>query len=416
MTSKQTKRLFWVSMIVAQAGAFVIFKDLADISQWVVQSPREFTMAVWYNRYVITAVAVVALVIACWLWFRNRDVCHRAILAVLVGVFAINMYSGMLNVTWMFRPLQDAGTFLLDRRSRAAHGAQPRVRAIRQGRLRERRRHRGARRRRRRHGAVAYSDYYLLQPHVVDAGTVNGEDVVMTYCGLTNLGVAYSPVIDDQPLNLRAITQLKNNLVLADENTGEPIQQLWGHLEGAPERGRMNEIATVRMPFGSYRALFPDGKVFVNEIAAFSDNPVLAVWDRIVRHGMMLWGVGLQWNNPDKAAFPSIEQHDDRLPMKELVYTVSVGDDHVAYTKAFIEAEGGVINTAIGGRPVVVTYDRELDVVAAFFNASGGPVASVDVFGRTGGGQRLERVNTLKSKIFWFIFAEFYPNAGVNRV
>ena len=37
---------FWGFMLVAQAGAFVIFKDLADISQWLVQSTRQFTMSV----------------------------------------------------------------------------------------------------------------------------------------------------------------------------------------------------------------------------------------------------------------------------------------------------------------------------------------------------------------------------------
>ena len=49
---------FWLAMIVAQAAAFVIFKDLADISQWLVQSSREFTMTVWYNRHLITGIAI----------------------------------------------------------------------------------------------------------------------------------------------------------------------------------------------------------------------------------------------------------------------------------------------------------------------------------------------------------------------
>ncbi len=44
------------------------------------------------------------------------------------------------------------------------------------------------------------------------------------------------------------------------------------------------------------------------------------------------------------------------------------------------------------------------------------PVSDVDIFGKTGDGRQLERVNTLKSKMFWFIFAEFYPETDVNRV
>jgi len=415
VTDLQKKLVFWATMIGAQVGAFIVFKDLADISQWVVQSPREFTMAVWYNRYLIVGISVILLVLAGILWWRNRALCGRMIFASLIVFFVVNMYSGMVNVTWMFRPQQDQGNFVsID------EAVKQMEKSVGHARFGDER-----------YGDVdeievlvieadngvfAYSDYYLLQPHVVNAGKVDGEDVVMTYCGLTNLGVAYSPVIGDQKLNLRAITQLKNNLVLVDENTDEPIQQLWGHMEGAPERGRMKEIATYRMPFGSFRKLYPDGKVFVNEIADFSENPVLAVWDRVVRNGMMLWGVGLQWNNPDKAAFPSIRDYDKRLPMKELVYTVSVSDDHVAYTKEFIGAEDGIINVTIGQQPIVILYDETHDVVAAFFRRNAEPVREVDVFGKTDTGTQLARVNTLKSKIFWFIFAEFYPGVDVNRV
>lgn len=238
----------------------------------------------------------------------------------------------------------------------------------------------------------------------------------MTYCGLTNLGIAYSPVINNQKLDLTVMTQLKNNLVLFDKNSGEAIQQIWGTMERNPEKGRMQEWPTIRMPFSSFKKLYPDGKVFVNEIPDFSKNPVLAAWDRLVRHGMMLWGVGLNWIQNEKPAFPTIEFKDRRLPMKELIYAISVGDDHVAYSKEFILGQGNTVNVAIGGRPIVIDYDPEFDSIAAFFNTTGSPVSEVDIFGQLKDGARLPRVNTLKSRLFWFIFAEFYPHADVNRV
>ena len=265
-------------------------------------------------------------------------------------------------------------------------------------------------------GAYAYSDYYLLQPHVAKGDTIEGEEVIMTYCGLTNLGIAYSPVIDEQPLDLTVMTQLKNNLVLFDKNSGQAIQQLWGTMERDPEQVRMKEWPTIRMPFGSFRQLYPDGKVFVNEIAGFSENPVLAAWDRLVRHGMMLWGVGLNWLDNEKPAFPTIDFKDRRLPMKELIYSISIGDDHVVYSKDFIIEQGNNINVEIGGEPIVIDYDPEFDSVAAFFNTTDTDVTGIDIFGNTDTGVKLERVNTLKSRLFWFIFAEFYPDTDVNRV
>ena len=170
------------------------------------------------------------------------------------------------------------------------------------------------------------------------------------------------------------------------------------------------------MPMSSFRALYPEGKVFINEIADFTENPVLAAWDRLVRHVMMYWGVGLNWVDNDKPAFPTIEYRDKRLPMKELVYTISLNGDHVAYSKDFGRMQGAPINTVIGNEGVVVDYDEEFDVVTAFFNDTGSEITEVDIFGNTPDGSTLSRVNTLKSKLFWFIFAEFFPETDVNRV
>ena len=103
--------------------------------------------------------------------------------------------------------------------------------------------------------------------------------------------------------------------------------------------------------------------------------------------------------------------------MKAFVYAITVGEDHVAYTKEFVKQQGNTINVEIGGKAIVVDYDPQLDVLTAFFGRDGDALVSdVDIFGKTDDGRQLERVNTLKSKMFWFIFAEFYPETDVNRV
>ncbi len=402
-------------MLIAQLSAFIIFKDLADISQWVVQSSREFTMMVWYNRHIIAGIAILALLVSLLTWRTEKKICPNLLLGFFVFVFVFNFYSGMVNPKWMFRSQQHEAKFVpveeapkyMEQSLRLAHfGPESYVSAddidvivLETD-----------------NGAYAYSDYYLLQPHVAQGDTIGGEDVIMTYCGLTNLGIAYSPVIDGQQLDLSVMTQLKNNLVLFDKHSGQAIQQLWGTMERDPRQVKMKEWPTIRMPFGSFKRLYPDGKVFINEIAGFSENPILAVWDRVVRHGMMLWGVGLNWIDNEKPAFPTIEFKDRRLPMKELIYSVSIGDDHVAYSKDFIIEQGNNINVEIGGKPIVIDYDPEFDAVSAFFNTMDEAVTDIDIFGNTKAGVKLERVNTLKSRLFWFIFAEFYPDTDVNRV
>lgn len=154
--------------------------------------------------------------------------------------------------------------------------------------------------------------------------------------------------------------------------------------------------------------------MFVNEIAGFSKNPLAAAWDRLTRHVMMYNGVSLQWVGDDPA-FPTIKEFDERLPRKSLVYGLNVDDDYVAYTKEFVIESGNIVNTTIGDRPVVIAYDEHYDSVAAFYNGTGEPVLAVNVVGELADGRTLERVETLKSEIFWFIWANFFKDTGVNR-
>ena len=66
------KILFWSSMLLAQVLAFMLFKDLADLSQWVIQGSRETTMAIWYNRFPIAIVSIIALLFSSVVWIRTR--------------------------------------------------------------------------------------------------------------------------------------------------------------------------------------------------------------------------------------------------------------------------------------------------------------------------------------------------------
>jgi hypothetical protein len=409
-----TKLLFWLLLASSLALNFLIFRDLADISQWLIQSSREVTMWVWYNRQLLAVASLGTLLLAWLLWFRNRALCGRKTLIALSGVALFLFYSGYINPHLMFRSQQHSGQFVSVSAARpyfersfewARFGWQryPSVDDISLIVLETDT------------GAIGYSDYFILQPHVAQGGTVGGETVVMTYCGLTNLGIAYSPVIDGQPLDLSVMTQLQNNLVLWDHNSGEPIQQMWGYMEGDPGQRRMKEWPTIRMPLRSFAALYPDGQVFVNEIAGFSANPVAALWDRLTRHVMMYNGVSLQWVG-EKPAFPTIKAFDDRLPRKTLIFGLNVGDDYVAYSKDFIISRGNLINTQIGGRGIVIAYDPQYDIVTAFYNDTGAPVTAVDVRGISATGQVLPRVATLKSDAFWFIWANFYPDTDVNRI
>ncbi len=414
--SNSTRIIFWLLMIVAQSLAFLLFKDLADLSQWLFQSSREFTMMVWYNRWTITGLSLLALVASLALWFRNRSLASTPLTVALVAFYLVNCYTGMLNPLLMFRSQQgveearfvsvaDAPNYLNEMlytsydRDQFDSIDDISVIVLETDQ-----------------GARAYTDYYLLQPHVANAGTIDGEDVVMTYCGLTNMGIAYSPSINGQPLKLRAITQLRNNLVMVDENSGEPIQQFWGSLERDGEHGpSMREWPSLRMPFGSFRQIYPDGLVYVNGIKQQSDNALVQLFDTIIRDGIMLHAVRtLQWQS-DEPAFPTITEFDERLPRKELVWGITVNRDEVAYTKTFVADQGGLLNVVIGDAPILIRYVAEYDSLVAFYRPDEQAISAVDIFGNSSAG-KLQRVESLKSGIFWFIWYDFHRGTDVNRV
>ena len=175
------------------------------------------------------------------------------------------------------------------------------------------------------------------------------------------------------------MTQLRNNLVMWDTNSGEPVQQIWGSLERDGEQGpAMRQWPTLRMPFGSFRQLYPEGEVFVNGIRQQGDNVLVRLFDCAIRDGMMLHAVRtLQWQS-DEPAFPTISEFDNRLPKKQLVYGLNVDDDYVAYTKEFVQEQGGLLNVNIGGRALVVYHDKEFDALVVYYNDGGNPVRSVD--------------------------------------
>ncbi len=80
--------------------------------------------------------------------------------------------------------------------------------------------------------ARAHPDYHIKRPHL--AGTPEGlggeQNVIMTYCCMTHLGLGYKAEIDGEAQDLTVIAQIGNNLIMRDGD-GEPIQQMYGTRE-----------------------------------------------------------------------------------------------------------------------------------------------------------------------------------------
>ena len=400
------KIIFWTSMSIALAVAFLIFKDLADISQWIIQGSRETTMAVWYNRVPLAVTSMVFATIASIVWFKTRAGIGTkgfvALLLIFIGMWA----SGIVNPHIMMRPRQDNAVWVDTAEARKYVEADESVIVYEID---------GA--------ARAHADQQVLRPHVAGGAPVNGKNVVMTYCGLTNLGMAYVPEIDGQKLDLAPMTQLENNLVMFDANSGEPIQQLWGQTEADVVAGNdrgMEEYPTFRMPFQKFAKAYPDGEVFINDYLVkdmrpeFWQNPMLFAYDRVME---VIFNTAIDLQRDIEApVFPTIEHRDERLPTKELIWGFDINHDYVAYTEDFVRENGNLINAMVGGENVVIAWDEEYQSLGVYFNFTGEKVQGMDFFGLTDSGAKLPRIETLKAGAYWLVWTNFFPQTDLNRI
>ncbi len=263
--------------------------------------------------------------------------------------------------------------------------------------------------------ARAHSDYHIKRPHL--AGTdegLGGENVILTYCCMTHLGLGYKPEIDGRRMDLEVIAQHGNNLIMRDRDTGEPIQQMYGipGCEGRQGTG-MQQWPTFRMPFKAFARAYPEGQVFLNRIPRFTRNPLLFLMDNLVEI-VFLWGT-VPHDRTQSLLFKTMDHSDDRLHSKEYVWGFNVAADAVAYTRDMIREQGDLINVVVGDRAVVVAYDPEFDSVGVYYNDTGAPVARVDFWGDSDRG-RLSRVETVKAACYWCVWVNYYPDTDLNRL
>jgi len=259
--------------------------------------------------------------------------------------------------------------------------------------------------------ARAHPDYELWRPHLAgnDEG-LGGEDVIMTYCSMTHLGHAYKPEIDGKKLKLEVLAQHGNNLIMRDNTTNEPIQQVYGYREKDGKEGsKMPEWPTFRMSFRGFEKAYPNGEVFLNK-------PTRNIFKRAVDYvvnSLFLIGLANQYRR-EEPYMNNVEHIDDRLPLKSFVWGFNVGNDYTCYTEDFVKLQKAPINVNVGGRDIVAAYDGDYESLGIYYNDSGNIIKKVDFFGESDHG-KLNRVETVKAGSFWHVWANFFPDTDFNR-
>ena len=385
--------LFWLGLAVSLVIGIIYFRDLGDVSQMLLKVKRRNMIRFIRNEYKLigAGLAAAAMMALAHLFGAGPDWLFwtaLVVVAILYGFPWVWVHLGLRN------QIDSARFYSIEEAKKFVSPASGVLVIENNGKAR------------------AHSDYEMMRPHLAgDDKGLDGENVVMTYCAMANLGLAYTPEIEGEKLDLEVLAQHGNNLILRDNNSNEPIQHIYGQRERDGKSGPgMQSWPTFRMSFRGFQKAYPEGEVFLNKP---SSNLFLRLLDMVTDPAFSI-GIDRQ-HREEKPVMDNMSHSDDRLPNKTYVWGINIGDDSVCYTQDFIVENGNLLNAMIGGRQVVITWDPIYESVGAWYNDSGSPVTRTDFFGASDQGE-LRRVETLKPGLFWHVWVEFFKDTDINRV
>ena len=386
--------LFWTGLVVYGAIGFHYFRELGDISQMFFRIRRHNLVRVIRHEYKFVAAGCVAATVMAYAHVL-QDAGPAWAFWIAVATF---MLFYVFTYVWLHVGMRTASRnakYCSIEEARSFVSPSNSVLVIENKGI-----------------ARAHPDGQMLRPHVAgNAKGFGGEDVVMTYCGMSNLGLGYKPEIEGQAVDLEVMAQIGNNLILRDNFSGEPVQQIWGKREReVDESVGMQPWPTFRMSFRGFQRAYPSGVVFLNPSPG---NWLLRVIDT-AQDMMFTWGITNQ-HRVEAPVIDNMTNSDDRLPNKTLVWGINLDDDSVCYTDDFLIQEEKPVNATVGGRAVVLAHDRKFESIGIWYNDSGQQIAEVDFFGMSDRGQ-LRRVEMVKPGMFWHVWVEFFPHTDINRV
>lgn len=260
----------------------------------------------------------------------------------------------------------------------------------------------------------------ILNWHEIVNDDVNGLEVAITYCPLTGTGIGWSRRVDGFLTEFGVSGLLYNtNLMPYDRRTNSTWSQQSLECINGLNIGKKPETYTlIETTFATWKKSFPNSKV-MNANTGFDR--------RYAEYPYQDYRT-----NEDLLFFPVANTEDDRLPAKERVLGVLMGNRARVYT--FNEENEGteVLRDMLAGQEIVIVRSKDDNYVTAFeadpnktYSAVQDGLPAImqddqgnayDLAGRIINGP--DQGEILPKPIafmgFWFSWAAFYPNLDIN--
>jgi hypothetical protein len=226
-------------------------------------------------------------------------------------------------------------------------------------------------------GEVHAYPIQILVWHEIANDMIAGQPVAVTYCPLCNSTVAFSREVDDRVLDFGTTGRLRNSdLVMYDRQTESWWQQLTAEaVVGELTGSKLEVLPSQILSWKEVQRVHPDAEVLSRDTGVSRD------------YGATPYA---GYEDPDSQPFLLEGRADDRLPPKERVTAIQAADGSAVVYPFSRLARDAPINDRLGGRPVVVLFDREVKSALDDTSlAASDEVGAAAVFERTLDGREL---------------------------
>jgi len=259
----------------------------------------------------------------------------------------------------------------------------------------------------------------VLTLHEIVNDEVGGTPVAVTYCPLCRSGLVFDRRVGGTTLEFGVSGKLLNaNLVMYDKATETYWSQLNGTAIVGPQVPReLDIVASSITTWGEWRETHPETRVLSRDTGIFPKSA----------YGRNPYG---SFEDSDRVGF-DVDDPDDRLHSKTVVYGVAVGNESRAYPEEAVR-RAGAVNDEVGGVSVLVVadaddggikvYERRVDGEPVEFALEDGQLVDGDgnrwsfdgeALEGPKEGTQLERLNS--HGIYWFAWSEFHPETEIYR-
>ena len=170
---------------------------------------------------------------------------------------------------------------------------------------------------------------HLQIPHIA-GWDVDGTEVIMTFCGLSNLPVVIESDYGLGESDINVLSQTHNNLLFKDNNNGTALQQITMKSEFTEHSPTI--IPNTMMDWVTAKKLYPDAQVFIYPFDRLIDDLAMMAFDQPLKK---------QFNPEEGFIFPTLDLTDDRMNHKVMIYGYNNGTEAIAIHPDFSKANDG---------------------------------------------------------------------------